>query len=167
MERAIDRKEYRRNYEESKVDEDIKVELLRGKLKGFLFQSLGASIALLIVSFLKFYDCTEILNKINNSLDTKVSLSSLQKSGQIIYGEATKYYIKLNELVEKVLNNDSIFYDKFSGNKNISDNEEVEIKVLSGDEVYNNEFTTNIINKSSNTCLIKLIFLFSLRDIVR
>lgn len=116
MEKVIDRKEYRRNNGNDKVEEDVKIEIVRNRLKEFLFQSLGAAILLLIASFLKFYDCTEILYNINNGLDSKISLSSLQESGLLIYNEAIKYYTKLNDIVEKVLD-----YENFSA-KNFEKN---------------------------------------------
>ena len=108
MEKVIDRKEYRRNNIENQIDEDEKIEWIRNKLKKFLIQVLSASLLFLMVAFLRLYNCNEMLMEINNALDSEINLVSLQKSGQIIFSEATKYYTKLNVFVENFMNNEYI-----------------------------------------------------------
>lgn len=80
MEKTIDRTEYRRSNEEGKAVEDERIEFWRRKVRIFLLQSLGASIILLVVSFLKFYNCKTALNKIKDALNNEITISSLQES---------------------------------------------------------------------------------------
>lgn len=109
MERVIDRREYRRNNEENKVITEEQVEVLQIKIRKFLIQLLGVSTILLIISFLKFYNCNEVLDKINKALDSEITISSLQKNGQIIFDEATNYYSKLNIFVDDILRGKQTF----------------------------------------------------------
>lgn len=80
MERVIDRKEYRRSNEVEKESEEEKVEVWQRRIKMFLVQALGASVILLVVSFLKFFNKTDILEKIDNALDDEITISSLKEN---------------------------------------------------------------------------------------
>lgn len=80
MERVIDRKEYRRSNEVEKESEEEKVEVWQRRIKMFLMQALGASVILLVVSFLKFFNKTDILEKIDNALDDEITISSLKEN---------------------------------------------------------------------------------------
>ena len=100
MERVINRKEYRRNYNEEKGITEEHVDWLQKIIRKILIQSLCVSIIVLIFSFLKFYNCSKILLIAREALNHEMTLASFQKSGQIIFDKATNYYEELNKFIE-------------------------------------------------------------------
>lgn len=103
MEQVIDRKNYRRNTSENNLNDEEKVEWIQQKIRKILYQSLGAAIVLLGISILKFCHQTEILEMFKEKLNTNITISEIQKSGQILWKKATNSYTKLDSLVEKIL----------------------------------------------------------------
>lgn len=103
MERVIDRKEYRRSSYMDKTIGDEQIDILQSKIRKFLYQSLIAALLLLCISFLRFYNCVDILEKLKLCLNNEITISSLQKSGQIIFDESVKYYTELNNFVNQVM----------------------------------------------------------------
>ncbi|MBO5141725.1 MAG: M23 family metallopeptidase [Clostridia bacterium] len=150
MEKVIDRREYRRNDSSEKNITEEQVEFAQRKIKKFLLQTLGVSLILLGISFLKFYKCVDVLNAIEKALNSKITVSSIQKSGQIIYSEVTNYYNKLNEIIR------SFSYEKNEGEKLIhtelikNNNKESFENILysSGDEILQSMLT---VTKSGDT----------------
>lgn len=119
MEKVIDRKEYRRNNEtNNKIDEE-QIGVLQKRIRIFLHQSLLASLTFLVVSFLRFYNCQDILDKIDVAINNEVSILSLKKSGQIIYDKCIEYYGLLNNYIDNILQNKLNFaennYNIYSG----------------------------------------------------
>lgn len=96
MEQVIDRKDYRRTEAERKENEEDKIEFLQKKIRKFLWQSLLSAFLLLIVSILKVYHFTEILEPIEEKLHESISISEMQKSGQRLWQEAALAYHKLD-----------------------------------------------------------------------
>lgn len=140
MEKSIDRKEYRRNSDNNKVIEEEQIEILQKKIKIFLYQVLGASLIILIISFLKYYNSNEILEKIKGSLTKEITISSLQKSGQIILYEGKKYYNKLNDSIEILLQENEVIA---SGEEVYNLNSE---NIVSEDNVINNNLEESSIS---------------------
>ena len=153
MERVIDRKEYRRSSEVNKEIDDEQIDLLQNKIRKFLYQALCASLALLGVSFLKFYNCSDILAKLDSNLNKEITVSSLQKSGQIIFDEGVKYYTELNDFVKlifnekKILNNfndenTKVVFNNYNSGEASGDSGEIGI-LISGDLVQEDNSVTN------------------------
>ena len=114
MERVIDRSEYRRNNEKEKIVTEEQVEILKSKIKTIIYQSLYASILLLIVSVLKYNKCTKILEKISDKLNDEITFDLVQKDGQRIFDKATNYYMRFNSFIEQAIqdgNNLNLFMD--------------------------------------------------------
>lgn len=145
MERVIDRKEYRRNNEKERIIEDEQVDVWQKKIRKFLLQTLGAGILLLVVSFLRFYNCAEILEKIDSALDTEITIASLQKGGQRIYKEVSKYYLQLDNFIGELLKDATIKSDNeednllYSGENVKNDIDAVMPNMASGDELWHDE----------------------------
>lgn len=130
MEKVIDRKEYRRDSENYKLVDEDQVNLWQRRIRKILFQAMGAASVLLIISFLKFFNCTDTLTKIEEWLIAPIQISSFQKSGQRLFEKATEYYIKLNGWVESILQEEKIFVVGASGDKIRN---QMPIAYLSGD----------------------------------
>ncbi len=105
MEKTIDRREYRRQAKTQEFEEEEKVEWLQKRIKKIAFQTLGAASFVLIISFLKFFHCIEILDKVKIALNQELSLASIQDSGQKVFKEACVQYKSLNSWVESMLAN--------------------------------------------------------------
>lgn len=160
MEKAIDRREYRRNNESENCITEDEIDGIKNKIKKVLYQTLGASILLLSVAFLKFYNCTNVLQKIESALNTKITISSIEKNGQIIYDKATNYYTKLNSFIDNMMLENKTFNEfiYISGDSETGA-EESEIKIvnnisgekiiISGEKQELNTFITSI-DKSEN-----------------
>ena len=145
MEKVIDRKEYRRNSEKERIIEDEQVDVLQKKIRKFLLQTLGAAILLLVVSFLRFYNCAVILEKIDSALNTEITITSLQKGGQRIYKEVSQYYLQLNHFIGELLKDATIKSDHGEDNllysgENVKNDFDVAMpNIASGDELWHNE----------------------------
>lgn len=158
MEKTIDRKEYRRNGEQDKIATEEQIDILQKRIKTFLFQSLGASIVLLTVAFLKCYHCTEILNKIKLSLNEEITISSLKENGQIIFNKATNYYAKLNSFVETMVSQENGIKNNYtleSGDINNTENaNNIASSIVNAEnsnEKINSENSNNIFNSTTNS----------------
>ncbi len=120
MERVINRKDYRRNYNEEKGITEEQVVWLQKIIRKILLQSLCVSIIILAISFLRFYNCSKILFSIRDALNDEMTIASFKKSGQIIFDKATNYYEKLSKFVENnMMRSDSLkSYIYLSGDNN-------------------------------------------------
>ena len=121
MERVIDRKDYRRSaLEESKITETEKIDIIQKKIRKVLLQSMGVAVILLLISFLKFFHCEELLSNFEELLAREISFSSISKDGQRLFDEAVKYYTKLDMWVNKFFSLEKIEEDiKKSGEINL------------------------------------------------
>lgn len=149
MERVIDRKDYRRNSDNNGIIEEEQIDILQKKLRTFLNQSLIASIIFLIISFFRFYNCQDILNQINLALNNQITISSLKKSGQIIYNESIKYYTQLNDYIDNILqnntnSNDNILNELLKSGEDIND-------IASNQSNFENLNDSNNINNIDNS----------------
>lgn len=79
MEKVINRKEYRRSVECPKIIEEEQIDILQKKIRKILLQSMGVAFILLVISFLKFFHCNELLKQIDEMLTIPISFSSIQK----------------------------------------------------------------------------------------
>lgn len=118
MDRVIDRREYRRNGEVSKEMDDEQIDLLQSKIRKFLYQSLGASLLLLGISFLKFFNCSNIMSKIDYALNKEITISSLQNSGQIIFDKSVKYYAELKNIVSDIMIDNTVLNNLYGDSQN-------------------------------------------------
>ena len=145
MERTIDRREYRRNVENTKITKEEQGIIWQKRIRIFLLQGLGMSIVLLTISFLKFFHCQDILYSFKDMLCREITVSSLKNDGQRMFKKATQYYVALNSWVEKTFydeNGDVIptFFNKNSGNSN------GENKMNSDNKLNNTNTSENIYN---------------------
>lgn len=102
MEKVIDRKEYRRSVEGSQIIEEEQIDILQKKIRKILLQSMGVAFILLVISFLKYFHCDELLKRIDELLTMQISFSSIQKGGQTLFDEAVKHYTKLDYWVNQM-----------------------------------------------------------------
>jgi len=149
MEKVIDRKEYRRNVEREKIIEDDQIDIIQKKIKKILLQSLGVSIILLIISILKFYNNKDILMKLEYAINDQITISSLQKNGQRIFNLANDYYMQIDSLVKKVLNdnNANISITPLVGKNNVISGE----KVIESNLVINNLSINKVVSGDNLT----------------
>jgi len=149
MEKVIDRKEYRRNLEREKIIEDDQIDIIQKKIKKILLQSLGVSIILLIISILKFYNNKDILMKLEYAINDQITISSLQKNGQRIFNLANDYYMQIDSLVKKVLNdnNANISITPLVGKNNVISGE----KVIESNLVINNLSINKVVSGDNLT----------------
>lgn len=115
MERSIDRRDYRRNAENTNVSEEEQIDIWQKRIRKILLQFLGMAVILLTISFLKFFHCEEAIYGFKELLNQKITLSSLQKDGQRIFKKATECYASLNTWVETSFPTDGkVFWGIFS-----------------------------------------------------
>lgn len=100
MERSIDRREYRRNAENTNVSEEEQIDIWQKRIRKVLWQFLGMAMILLTISCLKFFHCEEAIYGVKELLNQQITLSSLKKDGQRIFEKATECYTSLNTWVE-------------------------------------------------------------------
>lgn len=102
MERVIDRKEYRRNATAENWEEE-QVDVWQKRIRKWLWQSLGASLLVLLISGLKFCHQEQAIQQIRTWLNEPITVTSLQEKGQKMYQTVCQYYGSLQGVVETLV----------------------------------------------------------------